>query len=100
MSAATVGTFEGNVVTFAGVRARGGGRACAFFKGMVARTARACKFGGVVLVGARLVYMRVEFLTIITLNRRGDIFGDGSKGTRDSQALVNEGVSNLNVVYS
>ena len=71
----------------------------AFFERVVARAARACKFGGVVLVGARLVYMRVEGLTIITLNGGGNVFGDGSKGTRDGQALVNECISYMTVIY-
>ena len=99
MRTLTVGTLKREMCAPAHIGARGFRWTFTIGERMILPAARAYELGGIVLVGARLVYMRVEGLTIITLNGGGNVFGDGSKGTRDSQALVNECISYMTVIY-
>ena len=83
MRTLAIGAFEGEVCAPTNIGARGLGRAFAVFERMILPASRANEFGVIVFVGARRFNMRVEGLAVITLNRRGNVFGDGSKGTRD-----------------
>ena len=83
MRTLTVGTLEGEVRAPANIGARGLSWTFTVGKGMILPAARAYELGGIVLVGARRLNMRVEGLAVVTLNGGGDVFGCWFEGPRD-----------------
>ena len=83
MRTLTVGTLKREMCAPAHIGARGFRWTFTIGERMILPAARAYELGGIVLVGARRLNMRVEGLAVVTLNGGGDVFGCWFEGPGD-----------------